>query len=311
MSGPYRKQIARIPRPLNVKARSALQHCTYYNSIYCNPKMDSSPAQQNFAVVMCLNSPWLFWDGFDTMATSSNRQFVPNSTIIPVPASGQPITTGASTTTCVPGVIDGPETINAYAQGCVVGTKVTLVATPIDGDTNTRIQAGLFYAIKHTQRASGISNTSDINTINTMPFRQAKQIAASNMSNTVNPTRYQASRIVVNHSPRKFNNIQSIRDNKQFFFTAGSSPKVPDEGDYLTFGVTPMLKYNDNGSTQQAQAPAFRLDMRVEQKILWTEPLEQTSTGQGNYSYPFSAYHYNPRPTLQQLKASIPRRRWF
>lgn len=294
---PYRKAIARIPRPLNVKARSALQHVTYYNSFFCDPALDGSTpaAQQNWAIKLQLNSPWLFNDGWDILATNTNQRLLPNQAITPVAANGNPI---IGTTTCMPGVADGSKTILKYAQGVVIGTKYTLVATPVSSgdDSDPRSQAGLFYAIKHSQKSSGLTASSDINTINAMPFRQAKQIASATAGTASNSntraSQQIASRITGGYNPKKFNNLSDIRDNNQFNFTGGSGTlNQPSEGDFLTIGIVPMLKtFPGSNNANQAQAPRFRLDMKIQQTILYTEPLEETSTLQGNYSYPFSAY---------------------
>lgn len=239
---------------------------------------------------MQLNSPWLFRDGWDILTTGQNQVLTSNLPITPVPSTGQPV---QGTTTCMPGVADGPETIVKYAKGCVVGTKVVLVATPVETDTGSRIQPGLFYAVKHSQTSSGIQLSADVNKINSMPFRQAKQISANRPYQTLGTTGYQASRITVNHSPKKFNNVKDLRDNHEFFFSGGTSNlSVPSEGDYLTIGCVPLLNSVPvtPGQPTTAQVTNFRLDIRVEQTILWTEPLEETTSGEGNYSYPYSAY---------------------
>lgn len=286
----YRQQIARIPRPLNVKARSAIQNVTFYNSFFCKPALDANGNQQNFAIKMQLNSPWLFRDGWDILTTGGNQVLTSNIAISAVPANGTPV---AGTTTCMPGVADGPNILAKYAKGCVVGTKVVLVATPAETDTGSRLQPGLFYAIKHSQKSSGLSQTADVNKINSMPFRQAKQISANRVSMIPTNTGFQASRITVNHSPKKFNNVKDLRDNQQFAFSGGTQNlTLPEEGDFLTIGAVPLLNsvpVSAQGTTT-AQVTNFRLDMRVEQTILWTEPLEETATGEGNYSYPYSAY---------------------
>lgn len=289
-TNPYRKSIARIPRPLNVKARSAIQNCTFYNSFFCKPALGANDAQQNFAIKIQLNSPWLFTDGWNVLTQSTNQSLSSNLSITPVPNTGQPV---IGTTTCMPGVADGPETIKKYAKGMVVGTKVVLVASPCETDTGARIQQGLFYTVKHSQKSSGISASADINKINSLPFRQAKQISGNRPYQTLGSTTYQASRITVNHSPKKFNNVKDLRDNQQFCFSGGAGTlSVPEEGDFLTIGVVPMLNsiQVSSGGSSTAQVANFRLDMRVEQTILWTEPLEETSSGEGNYSYPYSAY---------------------
>lgn len=287
---PYRKQIARIPRPLNVKARSAIQNVTFYNSFFCKPALDGNGGQQNFAIKLQLNSPWLFRDGWDALTQGTNQVLTSNTTISAVPANGQPV---IGTTTCMPGVSDGPEILKKYAKGCVVGTKVVLVATPVETDTGSRIQPGLFYAVKHSQISSGLQFTADVNKINSLPFRQAKQISANRPYQTLGSTGYQASRITINHSPKKFNNIKDLRDNPQFCFTGGNlNNAVPGEGDFLTVGTVPLLNSVPvtSGQPTTAQVTNFRLDVRVEQTILWTEPLEETASGEGNYSYPYSAY---------------------
>jgi hypothetical protein len=289
-NAPYRQQIARIPRPLNVKARSAIQNVTFYNSFFCKPALDGNGGQQNFAIKLQLNSPWLFRDGWDVLTTGTNQVLTSNIAISAVPNSGVPV---PGTTTCMPGVADGPNILAKYAKGCVVGTKVVLVATPAETDTGERLQPGLFYAIKHSQKSSGLQLSNDVNKINSMPFRQAKQISANRVSVIPTNTGYQASRITVNHSPKKFNNVKDLRDNQQFAFSGGTSNlTLPEEGDFLTVGAVPLLNSVPvtSGGTSTAQVVNFRLDMRVEQTILWTEPLEETSTGEGNYSYPYSAY---------------------
>lgn len=289
-NAPYRNAVARIPRPLNVKARSAIQNVTFYNSFFCKPSLDANGGQQNFAIKIQLNSPWLFRDGWDVLTQGTNQVLTSNVAITAVPATGQPV---IGQTTCMPGVVDGPEIINKYAKGCVIGTKVVLVASPAETDTGSRIQPGLFYAIKHSQKSSGLQLTADCVKINSMPYRQAKQISANRVSMIPTNTGYQASRITINHSPKKFNNVKDLRDNQQFTFTGGAGTlSVPEEGDYLTVGAVPLLNSVpvSAGQSTTAQVTNFRLDMRVEQTILWTEPLEETTSGEGNYSYPYSAY---------------------
>ena len=58
----YRRPIATIARPLNVKPRSALQNVTYYQSFNCDPQLNSALGaglkQQNFSIEIALNSLW-------------------------------------------------------------------------------------------------------------------------------------------------------------------------------------------------------------------------------------------------------------
>ena len=66
------------------------------------------------------------------------------------------------------------------------------------------------------------------------------------------------------------------------FCTTGSNAVAasPNEGDYLTIGILPSLNFRD------LQCTKFCLQLRIEQTLLWTEPLESLATGAGNYSFP-------------------------
>ena len=90
------------------------------------------------------------------------------------------------------------------------------------------------------------------------------------------------------HSPKYFNNIKDLRDNQELFCRTGANSVAsrPGEGDYLTIGVIPSLNGLDTPVTD------FCLQIRVEQRLLWTEPLESLtgeSAGEGNYSFPWAA----------------------
>ena len=92
-------------------------------------------------------------------------------------------------------------------------------------------------------------------------------------------------KIVIKHSPRKFNGIKDLRDNQQLFNSTGSNTAAhkPNEADYLTVGVVPSLVNRD------LQVTDFCLQLRMEQTLLWTEPLENLAEGTGNYSFPWAA----------------------
>lgn len=276
----YRRQVATIARPLNVKPRSAMQNVTYYNSFRCRPVINENGVvgakQQNYFIKMNLNSIWPFDAGYRSSGQTFGQICDPNEAIEPYVL---PVTDAMTT---MPNVRDGANLFQQYAECCVVGTKVTIVATPI---SNTQqVQLGYLYAIKHSQPNTGLTTTSTINDVNKMPYRKMAKIQGVGQQTSTNIGT--AAKIVVGHSPKRFNNIKDLRDNQNMFNVTGSNlaAKKPPECDYLSIGVVPSL----NGLDKQVSD--FCLQIRVEQKLLWTEPLEALSTGgQGNYSFPWSA----------------------
>jgi len=275
----YRRQVATIARPLNVKPRSALQKITYYNAFRCQPVLNSNgqvgAKQQNFFIKLNLNSIWPFDAGFRTNAQTFGQVCNPNEDIEPY------LTPVTDQMTTMPNVRDGANLFSQYAECCVVGTKVTLVATPI---LNTQqVQLGYLYAVKHSQPTSGLDTTSDITDINKMPYRQMAKIHGVGQQTSTNIGT--AAKLVIRHSPKKFNNIKDLRDNPQMMCRTGnnSAASKPAEADFLSVGVIPALNGLDK------QVTDFCLQIRVEQKLLWTEPLQNLNQGSGNYSFPWSA----------------------
>lgn len=281
----YRRNVATMARPLNVKPRSALQNVTYYNSFLCRPKADTSgsggPVQKNFHFVMNLNSIWPFDTNFDQYATDNGQVFTPNASITPY---ATPVTDAMTT---MPNVRDGANLFSQYSKCCVVGTKVTLVATPIKN--NTDIQLGYLYAIKHSQPGTGLDSSSNIVDIQKLPYRQMAKLAGPDAPTSgFQSGQKVGAKIIVKHSPKRFNNVKDLRDNNTLFNSTGNNTVAhkPGEADYLTVGAIPAL----NGLGEQVTD--FCLQVRVEQKLLWTEPLEAlvgASAGQGNYSFPWAA----------------------
>lgn len=278
----YRRAVARIVRPLNVKPRSAAQNVQYYNAFLCRPVVNTSATtgsrQQNFALKINLNSLWPFETGYDDLANNNGQILTPNDTITTYQL---PVT---DSMTIMPNVKDGSALFEQYATCAVVGTKVTLVATPIGNSTDN--QMGYLYAIKHSQPSSGLAVGSSINEINKMPYRKMAKIAGPDAPTSgFESGRKVGARLVVTHSPKRFNNVKDLRDNQQLFCATGSNSGAhkPNESDYMTIGVIPSL----NGLDEQVTD--FCLQIRIEQRLLWTEPKSNLSQGNGNYSFPWKA----------------------
>jgi hypothetical protein len=277
----YRNQVSRIVRPLNVKPRSAIQQVTYYNSFACRPKLHATSGdQQNYCITLQMNSIWPFNSGWDTHATTHGQVCTPNENIqnysVPVNDS----------MTIMPNIKDGSSLFLMYAKCCVTGAKVTITATPIsNADTSAYPQLGYLYAAKHSQGTAGLTNTSTMNDINKLPYKNMAKLKGSLDEGTGTQI---GAKIVIKHSPRKFNNVKDLRDNPDLFCNTGANTQAtkPQEGDNLTIGVIPSLNALGNPVTD------FCLQIRIEQRLLWTEPLSSLTTGSGNYSFPWSAALY-------------------
>lgn len=275
----YRNRIARIARPLNVKPRAAKQKVTYYNSFLCRPALDASGGsglkQRNFSFTMNLNSLWPFDNGYNDNATNTGKVFEPNEAIN---GYSLPVT---SSMTSLPNVRDGSNLFNQFSKCAVVGAKITLVATPIQNSTD--VQLGYLYAVKHSQPSSGLGTASTVVDVQKMPFRQMAKLKGAYQNPTA-PAGIGA-KLVIKHSPRKFNQIKDLRDNQQLFNSTGSDSAAhkPNEADYLTVGCVGALNGLDTKCTD------FCLQVRCEYVLLWTEPLENLSEGTGNYSFPWAA----------------------
>lgn len=279
----YRNRIATINRPLNVKPRAAKQKVTYYNSFLCRPKLDASGdaglKQRNFCFTMNLNSLWPFDSGYNSNATSNGQVLEPNEAIN---GYSTPVT---DSMTIMPNV-KGENTANLFAQysKCVVlGTKISISCTPIQNDTD--VQLGYVYAIKHSQPNSGLTTTSTVVDVQKMPYRQMAKLKGAYQNPTA-PSGIGA-KLIIKHSPRKFNGVNDILDNQQLFNSTGSNTSAhkPNESDYLTIGCVPALNSLDTKVTD------FCCQIRMEQVLMFTEPLEALSStnGGGNFSFPWAA----------------------
>jgi len=290
----YRRNVARMVRPLNVKPRSAMQNVVYYNSFRCVPSLDTSQAagskQQNYNIRIAMNSLWPFqtgWNNFATNTAGTNNQIcAPNAGITEYTfPSVSPLT---GTETVMPNVRDGSSLFDQYSKCFVVGTKVTIVATPLGNSTD--IQLGYLYAIKHSQPGTGMNLLSKINDVQKLPYRKmAKLVGPDAPTSGFQSGEKVGAKLIIKHSVKRFNNVKDIRDNSVLSNKTGSnaSGATASEQDFLTIGVIPALNNLDTKCTD------FCLQIRIEQRLLWTEPLESLvgdSAGQGNYSFPWAAH---------------------
>ena len=116
-----------------------------------------------------------------------------------------------------------------------------------------------------------------------MPYRKMAKLQGVGQQTSTNVGT--GAKLVIGHSPKRFNNVKDLRDNPQMMNRTGSNLQAskPNESDFLTIGAIPALNGLDKQITD------FCLQIRIEQKLLWTEPLENLTQGTGNYSFPWAA----------------------
>jgi len=293
--GNNRRRIARVLRPLTLRPKSAIQRVVYTNTFNCTPGLSSNGEQQNYCISMIINSPWLFGNNWNTNATLTGQLLSPNEPIVALNGNFPD-----ADSTIMPGIKEGGgQPFSKYQQGYVTGTKVSVVATPINNSSGQPIQLGYLYAHR-SSTASSLQGTDKITDLNKRPFLQMKKLMGSQTATLAGASITNSSRLTVKHSPKTWNNIKDIRDNKQFSFSTQANDGVgaiPAEKDFLTIGVIPALNtYTVPGGNTQTKVTNFQLQLRVEQSILWTEPLDDKLTGNGNLAYPVPAYQMNSGP---------------
>lgn len=287
--GVNRRRLARIARPLTMRPVTAIQKVVYQNTFICKPGLSSTGTQQCFSISLLLNSPWPFSAIFANGATGTNQSITGNEAIVTLDGSHAP----TATSTIMPGVqTGGGVPFEKYQQGYVTGSKITLIATPIANTAGTALQDGYFFAHKSSSHSS-IDQATDLTDINNLPFVQMKRVRGIQLADSW--TQPISSRITVKHSPKKYNNVKDLRDNKQLSFSTSANAglgAIPDELDFLTVGIVPALNNyvpaNASG-TNEAPCTNFQLQMRIEQSILWTEPRDN-DLNTSNLAYPVPAW---------------------
>lgn len=265
-----------------------IQKCVYHNNFLCDPNIDQSGTagskQKNYSFRIKLNSPWLFPNGWNG-GVHGGAILTPNKAIVPVNADNVPV----DGTTVMPGLRNGYAQYEQFARGCVIGTKVTISATPLQNSADN--QPGVLYSVVHSQPSSGLSTASNIDDLQKLPFRKMTRLNGANATTSgFQVNNIAGARMTIRHSPKKFNSVYgSVKTNNNLWFQTKNSAtgtggpavgKQVSEGDYLTVGIMPSL------NTLDQQVTKCSIQMRVEQTILLTEPLENVTAGDGNFPLP-------------------------
>ena len=288
----YRGTVARIPRAIPMKSKAVMMKVVYFNQFHCRPGLDAQGNQQNFWIKLNLNTPWIFPHDWKAGAGGIGQQISSNNPVVELGTNNLV----SSNTTIMPGIKES-SMFNQYGKMLVCGTKVKVSAQPTANDNE--IQTGRFYTIKHAKDDFGLTYTTTIDQIDKLPFRKSKQLSGpSHASGGASGGQFQERNvgcsITETYSPRKFNGVKDLADNEEFYnLTANAQAlgTVCENVDHLSIGIVPALNnYLSAAGPVARAATSFKMSLRVEQLVKFSEPLEAlNSTPQGNWSLPWRA----------------------
>ncbi|AXQ65360.1 MAG: hypothetical protein [Circular genetic element sp.] len=276
--------VTRVP---TMRPRSALQKCIYYNTFICKPSLSNiSPyAQQLYGIRFMLNNPWPFGTGWDALATYRGQTIIANEAITPLDVT---TSNPADATTIIPGIRTSGFAYDKYANGTIIGSKTIINASAITNDSADVPQLAYLVTRKHSN-VNDLTAQANITDLKKYPFLQMRKLNGGLLN-----TKQLDARIVVTHSPKKFNNIKDYRDNPQMSFKTINSVedsvgKSVSEKDFLSIYVIPAINdYTPAGSTIYSKATNFMMTLRHEVSILWTEPKTDVEDPE-NFAYPIPA----------------------
>lgn len=255
-------------RPITLKPVSVMKKFIYYNTAEVNNNLIAD--QQNCQFFsMYLNSPWI--QNSNVYTNQGNNTWNWNKAITQQPYNSY---SAVSQGTSYPGFFGPDEDSSiglAYQNSCIVGAKVTLTCSPLSEETTTTSGGPTaFFAIMDSQTVS-IDQATTIDDLYELPFTTVKKISGGKRTDGQLNGNALSSKIVIKYSPKKFNNINDIKDNHQFFATVLSSNntgKPPAELDRLSFGLVNVLSV----PTIKQKCLKCMIQLKSEVTVLFTEP---------------------------------------
>ncbi|AXQ65527.1 MAG: hypothetical protein [Circular genetic element sp.] len=252
-------------RPVTLKPKSQIKKLVYYNMAEIRNHLISGVQNSQF-MTLYLNSLWPLQT--DVYARQGSNTWNWNTDFISHPNSS-PVISGTS----FPGLFEGPHQIgNQYQNYTVIGTKITLTATPTTGGDDSSM-SGLFSVVQ--TQANTLSNSSTINDLYNLPYVQIRKIEGGSVNAGLTGNTKSAS-IVMKYSPKRYNNIKDLRDNSQFqghVSLGGATGTHPAEIDRISFGITNLVV---NPVTNKECVPIV-LQLKIEQTVLFTEPFSNAN----------------------------------
>lgn len=255
------RQTVQLLRPVSLKPKSCLKKVIFYNTAEVINTLIGGAQNAQFNS-MYLNSPWLQASSlYAHQATNQWNWNVAHTSH----TNGGNVQVG----TQYPNLFGENEMGTQYQDLCIVGTKVTLTATPLAAHAICGPTA--FFAQINSQ-ATDLASTSKIEDLYALPNTTIKKVSGNQSGASVLTSPKSAS-ITLRYSPKKFNNIKDIRDNSNYFAhvnQAGvaASGSHPAELDRVTFGIVNTLS---NPSVSKPACPIM-LQIKMEAIILFSEP---------------------------------------
>lgn len=257
-------------RPVTLKPKSVMKKFIFYNTAEVinklNTGIQNAQHQTNY-----LNSPWILQS--DTYTEQGTNTWKWNTPMTIHTNAGDP-----NTGTAFPGFFGQNGIGFGYQDACIVGSKVTITATPIFlPNTASGAPTALFAMVQtNTNQLDQLSN---IEELYNNPYCQVRKIEGGGTNSGDLSGNTKSASIVLNYSPKKYNNVKDIRDNQQFNARVsqnGQNGNFPPELDRITFGVINVM----TNPVTAAQCVPIMLQYKHEVTVLFTEPYP------GNNLYP-------------------------
>lgn len=251
-----------LVRPITLKPKSVMKKFIFYNM--AEVVNDTIAGTQNAQhVSFYLNSPWILNN--DTYATQGGNTWRWNKPMT-VHVNGNAPNVGTS----YPGMFDLAGIGNAYQDACIVGTKLTISASPLFRPNRaTGDPTGLFCVVN--SQASDLDATTTIDDLYAMPYCQVRRLAHGGTNSGDLGGNVKDASIVLKYSPKRFNNIKDIRDNHGFFSHVNEDATTgnhPSELDRATIGFVNIL----SDPTTHRGCGTYMLQVKQEVTVLFSEP---------------------------------------
>lgn len=288
-----RLAIARVPRPVTYRDRSAYMKTRETYKFFIDPAVTSTgdPAvlsQHPWMIDITMNSPYSFRTGYKSVGANMICNSEPSITEY----SG----TNGDAATVTPGLYETGDRPGGdrsagfagakYTTAMVTGAKVISNFTPVQAG-NVKTQPGYLFHIKSSSNDFGglTQSNADYNTLSKVPFVKWKRIRGPIVSKMTSvPTTVggtdalsRSVSLTTNHSVAQWNNVTDLNDCKDRFSWQLNNPdqvEAPAERDHLVIGGIPELSaVTLGGAENSSQAPAGILTITIMKTIKFSEPL--------------------------------------
>lgn len=258
-----------LVRSITLKPTSVMKKFVFYNTAEVTNHLSAGGNHQCQFVQMFLNSPWML--ASNVYANQGGNTWNWNKSM-----NGHNDDDPLSTGTSFPGLFEyGSSVGRSYQNLTVVGSKVTITATPIiDANVGPKCITALFANVD--SQGSNLDGDSTIDDLYALPYTQIRKVTGAQSNNGDLSGNTKSASIVLKYSPKRFNNIKDIRDNSTFHALlnlAQGTGRLPPERDRVCFGVVPVI----TNPTSKKECVKILLQYKHEATILFTEPFNNNN----------------------------------